>query len=122
MPLSVPQPVSAASRPGDPTAASGAKHRPLSEPVRGDEAERAWAAQPGREDPVDPALARERLPELRQRAAARTDLERQALAHALVAWSSGEAARRIGRLRKATDNALQRAKRKLSGQENGEAA
>jgi hypothetical protein len=63
---------------------------------------------------------RERLRKLRRRAAARTDLERLPLAHARR-LSSGEAARRIGRLRKATDNVPQRAKQKLSGQENGEA-
>jgi hypothetical protein len=41
--------------------------------------------------------------------------ERTALAHALAGWSTGEAARRLGLPRRRTDNALQRAKRKLHG-------
>jgi DNA-directed RNA polymerase specialized sigma24 family protein len=35
--------------------------------------------------------------------------------YALAGWSTGEAARRLGLPRRSTDNALQRAKRKLHG-------
>jgi hypothetical protein len=59
---------------------------------------------PGGEEPADRALADELLRELEEAAAAFTTLERQAFAHALVAWSSGETARRLGMARKSADN------------------
>jgi len=95
------------------TAAQREKHRPLSEAARGEQAQRAWGALPAREDPLDRALAGERLAELRSDAAQLSALERRVLAEALVGFSSGEAARRLGVRPKSADNALQRARRKL---------
>jgi RNA polymerase sporulation-specific sigma factor len=97
------------------TAARRDKHRPLSESARGEHAERALAAEPDREDPLDRLVAQDRLGELTQLAGGFSELERRALAHALAGWSSGEAARRLGLPRRSTDNALQRAKQKLDG-------
>jgi RNA polymerase sporulation-specific sigma factor len=97
------------------TAARRAKHRPLSESARGEQAEQALAGLPDREDALDRLTARDRLGELTRLAGEFSELERRALAHALAGWSSGEAARRLGRSRRSTDNALQRAKRKLDG-------
>ena len=96
-------------------AARRTKHRPLNESVRGEHAERALAAAPDREEPLDQLVARERLGELVRHAGEFSELERNALAHALAGWSSAEAGRRLGLPRRSTDNALQRAKRKLSG-------
>src|ERR687895_1073380 len=45
-------------------AARRAKHQPLNEAARGDQAERTLAAVPGREDPLDELIARDRLGEL----------------------------------------------------------
>ena len=70
---------------------------------------------PDREDPLDRLIAQDRLGELTRLAGGFSELERRALAHALAGWSSGEAARRLGLPRRSTDNALQRAKRKLDG-------
>lgn len=42
-----------------------------------------------------------------------TALERQLLGHALLGWSSGQAARRLGVGRRRADNALQRARGKV---------
>jgi hypothetical protein len=50
------------------------------------------------------------------------DVPLDGLSVVAVGSSSGEAARRLGRSWKATDNAVQRAKRELSGLENAEAA
>ena len=94
-------------------AARCAKHRPLNEAARGDHAERTLAAVPDRDEPIDLVVARDRLGELLCQAGEFSELERKALAHALAGWSSGEAARRLGLPRRSTDNALQRAKRKL---------
>jgi len=95
------------------TAARRDKHRPLNEATGGEAADRAWACLPAREDASDRALARERLAELRAAAQGFSALERQLLAHALVGWSSGEAADRLGLGRKSADNALQRARGKV---------
>jgi DNA-directed RNA polymerase specialized sigma24 family protein len=81
------------------TVARRAKHQPLNEAARGDDADRA--------------LAGELLRELELAVASFTTLERQAFAHALVGWSSGETARRLGVARKSADNTLQRARRKV---------
>jgi RNA polymerase sporulation-specific sigma factor len=94
-------------------AARRGKHRPLNEGARGDEAERMVAAVPDRDDPVDLLVARDRLSDLVRQAGEFSELERNALAHVLAGWSSAEAARRLGLPRRSTDNALQRAKRKL---------
>jgi DNA-directed RNA polymerase specialized sigma24 family protein len=72
-------------------------------------------AVPDREDPFDQLVARDRLGDLVRQAGEFSELERNTLAHALVGWSTGEAARRLGLPRRSTDNALQRAKRKLDG-------
>ena len=66
-------------------------------------------------DPLDQLVARDRLGDLVRQAGEFSELERKTLAHALAGWSSGEAARRLGLPRRSTDNALQRAKRKLHG-------
>lgn len=95
------------------TAARRAKHQPLSESARGEPAERAFAGVPDREDPLARLIARDRLRELTRLAGEFSELERRALGHALGGWSTGEAARRLGLPRRSTDNALQRAKRKL---------
>jgi RNA polymerase sporulation-specific sigma factor len=95
------------------TAARRAKHRPLNEAARGDEATRGCELMPGEEEPADRALAGELLSELGHAAAAFTTLERQAFAHAVVGWSRGETARRLGVAPKSADNALQRARRKV---------
>jgi RNA polymerase sporulation-specific sigma factor len=95
------------------TAARRGKHRPLNEAARGADAQRACEQLPGGQEPADHALADELLRELEQAAAAFTTLERQAFAHALVGWSSGETASRLGVARKSADNALQRARRKV---------
>jgi RNA polymerase sporulation-specific sigma factor len=92
-----------------------AKHRPLNEAARGDQTERALAAVPDRKDPVGQLVARDRLVDLVRQAVGFSQLERKALAHALACWSTGDAARRLGLPRRSTDNALQRAKRKLHG-------
>jgi RNA polymerase sporulation-specific sigma factor len=97
------------------TAARRAKHRPLNEAARGDQAERTLAAVPDREEPFDQLVARDRLGDLVRQAGEFSELERNALAHALAGWSTGEAARRLGLPRRSPDNALQRAKRKLAG-------
>jgi RNA polymerase sporulation-specific sigma factor len=97
------------------TAAKRAKHRPLSESARGDQAECMLAALPDREEPLDRLAAKDRLGDLTRLAGEFSELERKALAHALAGWSTGEAARRLGLPRRSTDNALQRAKRKLDG-------
>lgn len=96
------------------TAARRAKHRPLNESAGGDQAERTLAAVPDREDPLDRLVAQDRLDDLTGLADQFSDLERSALAHALAGWSTGEAARRLGLPPQSTDNALQRAKRKLA--------
>ena len=95
------------------TASRRAKHRPLNEAARGERAERTLAAVPDRADPLDRLVAQDRLGGLVCLAGEFSELERNTLAHALVGWSSGEAARRLGVARRSTDNALQRAKRKL---------
>jgi RNA polymerase sporulation-specific sigma factor len=95
------------------TAARRGKHQPLNDAARGGAADRAWACLPAREDASDLALAHERLAELRAAAQGLSALERQLLAHALVGWSSGETARRLGLKRKSADNALQRARSKV---------
>jgi RNA polymerase sporulation-specific sigma factor len=97
------------------TAARRAKHRPLNESARGDQAERTVAAVPDREEPLDRLVAQDRLDDLTRLAGQFSELERGALAHALAGWSTGEAATRLGLPRRSTDNALQRAKRKLNG-------
>jgi RNA polymerase sporulation-specific sigma factor len=96
-------------------AARRAKHQPLNESARGDQAERTLAAVPDRADPLDQLVARDRLGDLVRQAGEFSELERNTLAHALAGWSTGEAARRLGLPRRSTDNALQRAKRKLAG-------
>jgi RNA polymerase sporulation-specific sigma factor len=96
-------------------AARRSKHQPLNEAARGDHAERRLAAVPDREDALDQLVARERLGDLVRQAGDFSELERNALAHALAGWSTGEAARRLGLPRRSADNALQRAKRKLHG-------
>jgi RNA polymerase sporulation-specific sigma factor len=95
------------------TAARRAKHGPLSESARGDQADRTLAAVPDRADSLDQVVADDRLRDLVRQAGEFSDLERNTLAHALAGWTSGEAARRLGVPRRSTDNALQRAKRKL---------
>jgi RNA polymerase sporulation-specific sigma factor len=97
------------------TVARRAKHQPLNESARGERAERTPAALPDREEPLDQLVARDRLGDLIRQAGEFSELERRVLAHALAGWSSGEAARRLGLPRRSTDNALQRAKRKLDG-------
>jgi RNA polymerase sporulation-specific sigma factor len=96
-------------------AARRAKHQPLNEAARGDQAERTLAAVPDRDEPIDQLVARDRLGDLVRQAGKFSELERNTLAHALAGWSTGEAARRLGLPRRSTDNALQRAKRKLDG-------
>jgi RNA polymerase sporulation-specific sigma factor len=95
------------------SAARRAKHEPLNEAARGDQAERTSAAVPDCADLLDQLVARDRLADLVRQAGDFTELERNVLAHALAGWSSGEAARRLGLPRRSTDNALQRGKRKL---------
>jgi RNA polymerase sporulation-specific sigma factor len=95
------------------TAARRAKHQPLNDAARGDDATRSLENLPGGQEPADRALAGELLRELEQAAASFTTLERQAFAHALVGWSSGQTARRLGVAPKSADNALQRARRKV---------
>jgi RNA polymerase sporulation-specific sigma factor len=97
------------------TVSRRAKHRPLNESARGDQAERTLAAVPDREDTLDQLVARDRLGDLVRQAGEFSELERNTLAHALAGWSTGEAARRLGLPRRSTDNALQRANRKLHG-------
>jgi RNA polymerase sporulation-specific sigma factor len=104
------------------TAARRKKHSLVTDALGGEEAERVWTALPDRDDPVDLALAREQLRELRPRVATLSRLERKVLAHVLAGWSSADAARRLGRSRKAADNALQRARRKLARSERPTAA
>jgi RNA polymerase sporulation-specific sigma factor len=95
------------------TAATRVKHQPLNDAAHGDDATRSLENLPGGESPTDRALAGELLQELEQTAASFTTLERQAFAHALVGWSSGQTARRLGVAPKSADNALQRARRKV---------
>ena len=95
------------------TAARRSKHRPLNEAARGEGAVRDSQNLPGGDDPVDRALAAELLGELERAASSLSALERQLLAHALLGWSSGEAAHSLGIARKSADNALQRARRKV---------
>jgi RNA polymerase sporulation-specific sigma factor len=95
------------------TAARRSKHQPLNESVRDDQAERKLAAVPDREDPLEQLVARDQLADPVRQAGEFSELERYTLAHALAGWSTGEAARRLGLPRRSTDNALQRAKRKL---------
>jgi DNA-directed RNA polymerase specialized sigma24 family protein len=71
------------------------------------------AAVPDRDDPMDLLVARDRLGDLVRQAGKFSELERHTLANVLAGWSSGEAARRLGLPRRSTDNALQRATRKL---------
>ena len=97
------------------SASRRAKHRPLNEAARGDQAEHSLAAVPDRKDPLGQLVAREGLGDLTRLAGEFSELERKALAHALAGWSTGEAASRLGLPRRSTDNALQRAKRKLQG-------
>jgi RNA polymerase sporulation-specific sigma factor len=97
------------------TAARRAKHRPLNEAARGDQADRALAAVPDRGNALDQLVTRDRLGDLVRQAREFSELERNVLGHAIAGWSSGEAARRLGLPRRSTDNALQRAKRKLHG-------
>jgi RNA polymerase sigma-H factor len=92
-----------------------AKHLPLNESARGDQADRALAVVPDCADPLDQLVARDRLGDLVRQAGEFSEFERNAVAHALAGWSSGEAARRLGVPRRSTDNALQRAKRRLQG-------
>jgi DNA-directed RNA polymerase specialized sigma24 family protein len=73
------------------------------------------AVVPDRDEPIDLLVARDRLGALLCQAGEFSELEREALAHALAGWSTGEAARRLGLPRRSTDNALQRGKRKLDG-------
>jgi RNA polymerase sporulation-specific sigma factor len=96
-------------------AARRSKHEPLNGAARGDPAERTLAAVPDRDEPVDLIVARDRLGDLVRQAGEFSELERNTLGHVLAGWSSGEAARRLGLPRRSTDNALQRAKRKLRG-------
>jgi RNA polymerase sporulation-specific sigma factor len=96
-------------------AARRAKHEPLNEAARGDQAERTLAAVPDRDEPIDLLIARDRLGDLLCQAGELSELERKTLGHVLAGWSSAEAARRLGLPRRSTDNALQRAKRKLHG-------
>lgn len=97
------------------TAARRHKHMALSAAWHGDAAEHAWASVATTADnPIDHALAHERRDELCAAATALSELERAVLAHALVDCSSGEAARRLGMSTKRADNALQRARRKVS--------
>lgn len=95
------------------TAARRPKHQPLSRAVGGEQAERAWERLPERDAASDRALVRERLAELRAATDGLSALERQLLGHALLGWSSGEAAQRLGLRRKSADNALQRARGKI---------
>jgi RNA polymerase sporulation-specific sigma factor len=97
------------------TAARRGKHQLLNEAARGDQAERALAAVPDHEDPLATLVARDRLGDLLRQAGEFSELERYTIAHALAGWSTAEAARRLGLPRRSTDNALQRAKRKLHG-------
>jgi RNA polymerase sporulation-specific sigma factor len=97
------------------TAARRGKHLPLNEAARGDQAERTLAAVPDRDEPIDLLVARDRLGDLLCQASEFSELERKTLGHVLAGWSSAEAARRLGLPRRSTDNALQRAKRKLRG-------
>jgi len=76
---------------------------------------RTFAAVPGREQPFDQLVARDRPRDLVRQASELSELERAALAHALAGWSTGEAATRLGLPRRSTDNALKRAKRRLHG-------
>src|SRR5919106_5226632 len=62
------------------TAARRNKHSLVTNALGGQEAERAWTALPDGDDPVDLALARERLRELRWRLATLSQLERDVLA------------------------------------------
>jgi RNA polymerase sporulation-specific sigma factor len=91
-------------------AARRAKHQPLNESARGDQADRRLAAVPDREDPLDQLVTRDRLDDLVRQAGRLSELERSTLAHALAGWSTGEAARRLALPRRSTDNALQRAR------------
>lgn len=104
------------------TAARRNKHSLVTDALGGEEAERVWTALPNRDDPVDPALAREQLRELRPAVATLSRLERDVLAHILAGWSSTDAARRLGRSPKVADNALQRARRKLGRSQRRSAA
>ena len=104
------------------TAARRAKHQPLSDAARGEAAERASAQLPDREDPHGELVARDRLRELTRVASQFSELERCTLVHTLGGWTTGEAARWLGLPRRSTDNALQRAKRKLDGWQNRWAA
>ena len=97
------------------TAARRAKHKPLNEAARGDQAERTLAAVPDRANTFDQLVARDRLGDLVARPASSASSSARRSVHALAGWSSGEAARRLGLPRRSTDNALQRAKRKLDG-------
>jgi RNA polymerase sporulation-specific sigma factor len=97
------------------TAARRVKHQPLNEAARGAQAERTLAAVPRRDEPIDLLIARDRLDDLLCQAGEFSELERNTLAHTLAGWSTGEAARRLRLPRRSTDNALQRAKRKLDG-------
>jgi RNA polymerase sporulation-specific sigma factor len=97
------------------TAARRAKHEPLNEAARGDQADRALAAVPDRANALDQLVAHDQLGDLVRMGRQFSELERKTLAHVLAGWSSGEAAGRLGVPRRSTDNALQRAKRKLHG-------
>jgi DNA-directed RNA polymerase specialized sigma24 family protein len=68
---------------------------------------------PDRQTPDDQALAAELVAGLGAAVSTLSALERQALAHAVVGWSSGETAQRLGIPRKRADNALQRARYKI---------
>src|ERR687895_2877455 len=58
------------------TAARRARHRPLSESARGDQAERTLAALPDREESFDRLVAQDRLGELTRLAGEFSELER----------------------------------------------
>jgi RNA polymerase sporulation-specific sigma factor len=106
------------------TAARRRKHSPMNEAAQLESVSETGA--PSLDDPrAEPAatlIARERLVALSSAGRHLTELERIALGHALLGWSTGEIARRVGRPRKVMDNALQRARRKLEALEQERAA
>jgi hypothetical protein len=61
------------------TAARRAKHKPLNEAARGDQAERTLAAVPDRANTFDQLVARDRLGDLVRQAGEFSELERKTL-------------------------------------------
>ena len=89
------------------------KQQPLTGSVRGEQSERACAGVVDATTPLDRVLMQERLDGLAQGCRRLSSLERAAVTRTAAGYSYEEATRELDVSRKAYDNALQRARRKL---------